>query len=167
MKRSRNDFYRLSAELQADLNDLQTVAAENTRAWERIGLGADDPLDWAALGYTIHNVYGVMENYCLRVAKFFENGLEGTSWHKELMHRMTISIDTLRPALFDQKTYLLVDELRSFRHLFRNLYARPLDPERTRLVQRKVAPAVQAFVDSHQQFTRKLEVIAAGLDGED
>ena len=33
--------------------------------------------------------------------------------------------------------------------------ARPLDPERTRLVQRKVAPAVQAFVDSHRQFTRR------------
>ena len=167
MKRSRSDFHRLSAELQADLNDLQTVAAENTRAWERIGHGADDPLDWAALGYTIHNVYGVIENYCLRVAKFFENGLEGTSWHKELMHRMTIAIDTLRPALFDQKTYLLVDELRSFRHLFRNLYARPLDPERTRLVQGKVAPAVQAFCNAHRQFSRRLDVIVAGVDSED
>jgi len=166
MKRSSSDFQRLGAELQADLNDLQAVAAENTRAWERIGHGADDPLDWAALGYTIHNVYGVMENYCLRVAKFFENGLEGTSWHKELMHRMTIAIGTLRPALFDQTTYLLVDELRSFRHLFRNLYARPLDPERTRLVQGKVAPAVQGFLGAHRQFTRQLEVIAAGLDDE-
>lgn len=166
MKRSTIDFQRLSAELQSDLSDLQVVAAENIRAWERIGHGADDPLDWAALGYTIHNVYGVIENYCLRVAKFFENGLEGTSWHKELMHRMTISIGTLRPALFDQKTYLLVDELRSFRHLFRNLYARSLDPERTRLVQGRVAPAVQAFHDAHRQFARQLEDIIAGLDDE-
>lgn len=74
----------------------------------------------------------IIESYCLRVARFFENGLEGEAWHKELLHRMKLQIGTQRPALLNEDTYLLVDELRSFRHLFRNLYARPLDPERTR-----------------------------------
>lgn len=164
MKRDRDDFERLIAELRSDAEDLHVVVAENARAWERIDGGADDPLDWAALGYTIHNTYGVIENYCLRVAKFFENGLEGAGWHKELLHRMTLSIGTLRPALLTNDAYRLIDELRSFRHLFRNLYARPLDPERTRLVQSKVGPAVTAFTEEHAMFVGKLEEIAAALE---
>lgn len=164
MTRTRADFERLIAELESDAADLSVVAAENTRAWERLQNGANDQLDWAALGYTIHNVYGVIENYCLRVAKFFENGLDRDGWHRHLLHRMTLAIGTLRPALFDSATYLSIDDLRSFRHLFRNLYARPLDPARTSLVQAKVGPAVRAFTAAHADFVRKLEVIAAALE---
>ncbi|TVQ19192.1 MAG: antitoxin [Spirochaetaceae bacterium] len=164
MKRSRSDFERLLAELNTDVRDLNLVVAENARAWKRIEHGATDSLDWAALGYTIHNVYGVMENYCVRVAKFFENGLEGESWHRELLRRMTLDIPTIRPALLTEETCALVDELRSFRHLFRNLYARPLDPDRTRLVQGKVGPATDAFVDAHRGFAAKMQQIASALD---
>jgi len=94
MRRDREDFDRLIAELQSDMRDLEVFVAENSRGWDRIEHGADDPLDWAALGYTIHNVYGVIENYCLRVARFFENGLDGARWHRELLHRMTLAIGT-------------------------------------------------------------------------
>ena len=167
MRRNREDFERLIAELQSDAGDLQVVVTENVRAWERIENGADDSLDWAALGYTIHNVYGVIENYCLRVAKFFENGLEGGNWHRELLHRMTLAIGSLRPALFNEDTYLLIDELRSFRHLFRNLYSRPLHPDRTKLVQSRVAPAVDAFEGAHREFIAKLQEIAVALDDVD
>jgi hypothetical protein len=166
MKRTTDDFERLIAELRSDAADLQVVVAENGRAWERIEHGADDRLDWAALGYTIHNIYGVIENYCLRVAKFFENGLEGGGWHRELLHRMTLSIGSLRPALLSADAYVLIDELRSFRHLFRNLYARPLDPDRTMSVQARVAPATAAFRDAHDAFVARLETIAAALDDE-
>jgi hypothetical protein len=164
MKRSSTDFERLIAELNSDVTDLQSVVTENARAWERIALGATDRLDWAALGYTIHNVYGVMESYCLRVAKFFENGLEGESWHRELLRRMTLEIPSLRPALLNEETYRLIDDLRSFRHLFRNLYARPLDPDRTQLVQATVGTATSAFVDAHTAFIARMEQIAAALN---
>jgi hypothetical protein len=161
------DFERLNAELESDVRDLSLVLAENVRAWQRIENGATDRLDWAALGYTIHNIYGVMENYCLRVAKFFENGLEGPAWHKDLLHRMTLAIGDVRPALLTDDAFYLVDELRSFRHLFRNLYARPLDPERTRLMQSRVAPAVEAFQAAHRTFSADLREIARGVESDD
>ena len=167
MKRSRSDFDRLIAELNSDVRDLNLIVAENARAWTRIEEGATDSLDWAALGYTIHNVYGVMENYCVRIAKFFENGLHGESWHRELIRRMTLDIPTTRPALLSAETYALVDDLRSFRHLFRNLYARPLDPDRARLVQAKVGPATGAFTDAHRGFAAKMEQIASALDDDE
>ncbi|MFP4153634.1 MAG: nucleotidyltransferase domain-containing protein [Alkalispirochaeta sp.] len=43
--------------------------------------------------------------------------LDRDSRHKELLRRMTMEIETVRPALLNEATYLLVDELRSFRHL--------------------------------------------------
>jgi hypothetical protein len=163
MQHRRTDFERLIAELAADAQDLRGLVVENTRALGRIQLGANDSLDWSALGYTIHNIYGVIENYCLRIAKFFENGIAQDWWHKELLRRMTLSIGDLRPALLDNEALLLIDELRSFRHLFRNLYARPLDPERMRLVQAKVKPATEAFLKAHEVYVLKLSTIAMNL----
>ncbi|MCA1949980.1 MAG: hypothetical protein LDL24_05390 [Treponema sp.] len=56
-----------------------------------------------ALGYTIHNIYGVMENACLRIARFFENGLNQNSWHRELLDRMIIEIPGVRQALLTKR----------------------------------------------------------------
>lgn len=163
MRRQKIDFERLMAELEADIRDYRSLLDENKRAVGRIEQGADDPLDWAALGYTIHNLYGVIENYCLRIAKFFENGIGQDPWHKELLRRMTLAIGDLRPALLDSEALLLIDELRSFRHLFRNLYARPLDPGRMRFVQAKVQPASEAFLRAHESYLVKLKIIAEAL----
>ncbi|MFZ4617433.1 MAG: hypothetical protein ACOYM2_14725 [Rectinemataceae bacterium] len=165
MRRRKTDFDRLIAELDADAKDLSALLEENRRAQGRLDHGAIDRLDWAALGYTIHNIYGVMENYCQRIAKFFENGLDSESWHKDLLRRMTLTVGDLRPAFIDEEAFLLIDELRSFRHVFRNLYARPLDPARVGLVQAKVKPAFEAFLEAHEAYTSKLEAIAQGLEG--
>lgn len=73
-----------------------------------------------------------------------------------------LAADVARPV-----DVIRLDELRSFRHLFRTLYAQPLDPDRTRLVQSKVDPAVNAFEDAHREFAAKLEQIAAALDRAD
>ncbi len=160
----RADFEVLIAELDADARDLSGLFEENRRAQGRLDHGAIDRLDWAALGYTIHNIYGVMENYCLRIATFFENGLDRESWNKDLLRRMTLTVGDLRPAFIDDETLLLLDELRSFRHVFRNLYARPLDPERVGFVQAKVKPAFEAFLEAHAAYKSKLEAIARGLE---
>ena len=163
MQRRKADFDRLIAELEADAKDIRGLVEENERAMGRIDQGAVDRLDWAALGYTIHNLYGVIENYCLRIAKFFENGLGQDAWHKELLRRMTLTIGDLRPAFLDEQALVLIDELRSFRHLFRNLYARPLDPQRVRLVQAKVKPASEVFLKAHEAYVVKLVAIATEL----
>ncbi len=57
--RSRESLLALIAELDGDEREIARVLAHNERAWERIVSGADDPVDWGALGYTIHTLYGV------------------------------------------------------------------------------------------------------------
>jgi hypothetical protein len=138
---------------------VQQLQAINSRAAARIAAGAEDYLDYAALGYTIHNIYAVMENACLRIAKFFENNLSDPSWHKELLERMKLTIENVRPAFLDDETYLLLDELRAFRHVFRNLYARPIDSDRIALVQKKVPVAVESFSNAVERYIRTLRQI--------
>lgn len=107
MKRTPDDLQRLIAELQNDAHQVKQLSATNNRAVDRIAAGADDYLDYAALGYTIHNIYAVMENACLRVAKFFENNVSDPSWHKELLERMKLTIEGVRPAFLDEYTAAL------------------------------------------------------------
>jgi hypothetical protein len=163
MKRSKDDYGRLLAELSADIQDIEQLAISNTRALARISAGSTDPLDHAALGYTMHNLYCVIENYCLRIAKFFENGLDAHSWHKELLERMTLQIAGLRPALLQRDDLLILDDLRSFRHDFRHLYARPLDPDKVMMVQNRVPQALARFRAADRAFQAALQAIRTSL----
>ncbi|MDN5362434.1 MAG: hypothetical protein PWP70_1481, partial [Moorella sp. (in: firmicutes)] len=51
-------------------------------------------------------------------------------WHKELLDQMTLEVPGLRPGLLDGKTARNLDELRAFRHVFRNIYGFSLDPDK-------------------------------------
>lgn len=132
----------------------------NEEAWERIESGAEHVLDWSALGYTLHTVYTGMENYFMRVAKAFENDVPPESWHRELLHRMSLAIPGVRPALLPKELVRLIDQLRSFRHVFRHLYDDRLDPDRIRLLQSRV-PAMRAgFGSAHASFIESIAIAA-------
>ncbi len=47
---------------------------------------------------------------------------------------MAISIEGIRPSLVSQESYALLDNLRSFRHLFRHAYSYELDARKIQLV---------------------------------
>lgn len=149
---------RLREELRQDAARLVDIERKNTRAAERIAAGARDELDYAALAYTIHNLYGLIENYALRIAKTFENHIEGSSWHRDLLERLALDLSPIRPALWDRPTVKLLDELRRFRHVFRNMYADDLDPQRVLLVQERVPQTVSLVRIAHRRFAAALEI---------
>lgn len=163
MKRDREAIDTLQAELRWDLDQIPDLIRGNLKAHERIRAGATDQLDYAALGYTLHNLYGVMENACYRIAKFFENGLSASSWHRDLLERMRLEIPDLRPAFLSKEEFLLLDELRAFRHVFRNLYNRPLDPQRLELVQAKVGTTHTTFIAAVDRYLDFLEALKGSL----
>lgn len=154
----------LIAELNADVEGLGDLAETNLRADGRIRHGATDELDWAALGYTIQNIYNALESYFLRISRFFENDLPPSTWHRELVERMTIEIEGLRPRLLDSSLAQDIHELRAFRHVFRNIYGTRLDPERTRIVQNRVPSALTAFRRAHARFVTELRAVAEMLE---
>lgn len=163
--RTRDDFRRLMAELAVDMETLAILFDKNRTMTERLEHGADTEFDYAALGYTLHNLYCCQENYFLRVAKFFENGLDPATWHRDLIDRMVVEIPGLRPRLLDRDLAGRLDELRGFRHRFRNVYQSSLDPERIRVLNGKVPGLVADFRTTHGAFLATLEYLAAGLQG--
>jgi len=117
-----------------------------------------------ALGYTIHSLYGVLENYFLRVSKFFENSLPGDRWHKGLVEKMSLEIPDVRPPVLtrrEDKQEVL--ELLKFRHRFRNLYGEDLDPQRTAEIERIAQHFFSRFPDIHATFREKIMAIAESL----
>lgn len=166
MKHARDDYRRLIAELSVAVSTIRSSIDLNEAAWARIGAGATAALDWAALSYTIHNLYGGIEQYCTRVAKFYENDLSTSAWHAELLERMTLSIEGVRPALFGRDLLWQLDDLRRFRRLFRHMYDRPLDPERVKKMQQSLQAVLPGFLDAHERFIEKVQFIAGKVTDE-
>lgn len=149
----------LVGELERDMRTLKALVSENGRAEARIKAGATDSLDFAALAYTIHNIYCLLENYFLRVAKTFENHIDQDSWHRDLVRRMSIEVEGVRPALLDDRTAQAVDELRAFRHIFRNIYQTELKAGKVLELQAGLPATLEAFQQSHGQFVARLRAM--------
>jgi hypothetical protein len=152
-----NGIRILIGDLGKDMRTMEGLVAENRRAQDRIEAGARESLDYAALAYTIHNVYCLMENYFLRVAKTFENHVDGDAWHKDLVRRMSIEVPGIRPAMLDDETAAGIDELRAFRHVFRNVYQNPLKPKKVLELQEDVPGTVAAFTRQSVEFISKIQ----------
>jgi len=161
--KNADDYRRLAGELTIDLELLYALQAKHAKAAERAVMTLDDELLWAAVGYTIHNIYCLLENYFLRISKFFENGLDPSSWHAELVDRMCIEVAELRPRLFDTDFAHRIDALRRFRHAFRNMYQSELDPRRIRILNDDIPGIIRDFARWHAAFTDSLSIIADGL----
>lgn len=151
--RSSDAIAQLRAELRQDLEFITVNHAKNREMTRRIDERSSvDEFDFAALGYTIHNLYNALESYFLRIAKFFENNLDNREWHRSLVERMTLSIEGVRPALFDRDFAVRVEELMRFRHLFRNLYKTPLIPQKVLFANDYAASILDRFTEYHDRF---------------
>ena len=104
-----------------------------------------------SLAYQLHNLYCAFEDLFKIVADSFENRIEDrTRYHRELLWRMKISIEGVRPALLSEESYRLLDSLRAFRHFFRHAYSYELDP-------RKVALVVEDALKLRELYQQEIE----------
>lgn len=156
---------QLRAELKQDYEIIELNYTKNREMTQRIAASGElDEYEYAALGYTLHNLYNALEAYFLRIAKFFENNLDEAEWHRSLVRRMTLEISGVRPALYDRQFASQVDELMRFRHLFRNLYQAPLQPEKVDFANRSADGLLDAFRGYHEEFDSFLRRLKADLE---
>ena len=154
----------LVQELVSDATVIDRVLARNRTAWERIRRGADDPVDWGALGFTIQTLYGVLENYFLRISKHFENDLPSERRHAALVERMRLDVPGVRPAFLQaREEERQLREILRFRHRLRHLYGEDLDPRKTAAVQEIVMDFLSRFPALHADFVARLRSIADEL----
>lgn len=154
----------LIRELEGDAVEIARVLEHNRRAQARMVAGANDPVDWGALGFTIQTLYGVLENYFLRISKYFENNLPAERWHTALVEKMSLDIPGVRPSFFTEKRHeQQVREIVRFRHRLRNLYGEDLNPRKTAEIQKTVEGFFREFRVLHARFIEALIGIADAL----
>ncbi len=115
------------------MNQLETIENLFEKVEERKSPASS--AEWESLAYRLHNLYCAFENLFELVAGFFENQIDARGkYHLELLKRMTIEIEGIRPALLKPKTVRLLSNLRAFRHFFLWAYSAELDERKLRLV---------------------------------
>lgn len=129
------------------LEDCRVAEQALATAGLRLAEKTDSGLEGCA--HHLARVYNVIEQMALRVAKTFENQIDDESgWHAELIGRLSIQIDGVRPALFPPSLRQPLRELRGFRHVFTHAYELELDPDKLALLlkyARQVAPGLPAL----------------------
>ena len=69
----------------------------------------------------IVDYYTCAETLFLRASQFFENDLEASRWHADLLDKMTLRIEGVRDPVIGDETAQWLGELMRFRH-FRRYY---------------------------------------------
>ncbi|MGQ9533510.1 MAG: ribonuclease toxin HepT-like protein [Desulfotomaculales bacterium] len=84
-------------------------------------------------GSILHDYYVAVENIFKVVAGRIDRTVpSGEYWHKEILEQMTLEVPGVRPPVVAPETARKLDELRAFRHVFRNVYGFNLSPEKIR-----------------------------------
>ncbi len=143
----------------ASARALQAIVEYDIAAVRRLAarLEAVDPRQWSrqeqeSAAYQLHNTYNALENSFLQVSRTFENHItQPERWHRELLEKMFLDLEPLRPALLPAASRPLLRDLLAFRHLFRHAYESELDAgklERLLTAWRGGWPAVLAALES-------------------
>lgn len=156
----------LLGELELDANRLDSLEAKYRLVKEKLARIDPDEFDYIALAHTIGGLYSCMENYFTRIAKHFENRIDPTTWHWDLLNRMMIRVPDIRPAVLTEQQAREIDQLRSFRHVLRHMYLDDLDPHRLSLVDARVPDAIEAFRTADRAFRDTLGQLLLSLDAE-
>jgi len=148
----RERLSTLKAAIEAQLGEIDRVYERIEK--RRTGQG---PAYIESLAYQLHNLYCAYEDLFKIVAEYFENQIEDeTRWHQELLWRMTLSIEGVRPALLSRESFRLLDSLRAFRHFFRHAYTYELDPRKVRLVLEDALAVRKKVLDDVHRFLQAL-----------
>lgn len=111
------------------------------------------------IAYHLHGLYTAFENIFRSIAAAFENQLEPSGWHRQLLHRMQLDLSPRRPAVIDAEAYDKLDEMLRFRHVFRTMYGIDLDPLRLQLALRKALELRPLYQDQIERFLEFLHAM--------
>ena len=84
-----------------------------------------------AMASFIHDIYTGIEKLLEGLVKYFDGQLPaGEDWHRKLLARAAFPNKDVRPAIISGEAILILDELRSFRHVSTDRYLSNLIPKR-------------------------------------
>lgn len=147
----------LVGRIRQELEEIQRILERINEGWERSRRSVDDYyIDGVALN--LHGLYTGFERIFTQIAETIDDDLpQGEDWHKLLLAQMKSEIPGLRPAVISNEMWEVLDDLRKFRHVVRNVYTHHLDPVR---LGKLVIRSTENFAQLHAEisaFARFLE----------
>jgi hypothetical protein len=100
--------------------------------------------------------YTAIETIFVRVARFFENSLEGERWHADLLDRMAFEIPGIRPRVISGKTQADLKELMKSRHFSRYYVELEYDWDRLDFLLLKYHAVKLAIRAEIEEFEKRL-----------
>lgn len=146
-------LFEMISEIERDLQNLQELRSE----LEGI-LSDSDIIARRAKGSILHDFYNVCERIFKKISIDMNGGYEDTDrWHKNLLYRMTIAVERLRPAVVSEELAADLDEFLAFRHLFRNIYGFELKGNRIEYLSGKFIKVADKFEKEIRGFIQILK----------
>jgi len=106
----------LAAVIRSDLQSIERIEIHVNQ----LNLNNISRVELDSLGYSLHNIYNALENSFKQISLVFENHVrDQTRWHRELLEKMFLDLDPLRPPVLPAEARSVTSDLLGFRHLFR------------------------------------------------
>jgi hypothetical protein len=119
----KNNYVVLKSEIIAELEKIQKVTNNIVSLYSNIKDKTPSLIELSAMATFLHNFYSGIENIMKRIAASLDNDIpSGTSWHTDLLKRMSIEIAGIRKNVFSQNTINELTDYLSFRHMFIHSY---------------------------------------------
>ncbi|NSW84583.1 MAG: hypothetical protein HPY90_15390 [Syntrophothermus sp.] len=162
--RDRNRLLTLASELQALVNEIETITRQG-REWLATRSSNPDIYDLRAAGSILHDFYTALEDGFELIAQVINGGCpRGEDWHRRLLQSMALDVPGVRPPLLTRELVQELDEYLRFRHVFRNVYGHHLEWERIAPLMQNLAQVSIRTCRAVERFGKFLTRLAGELD---
>jgi hypothetical protein len=158
----KNKIKILEADIEKEIENLELILKEFEK--EVVPMLEHNYIrnfDKLAVGGYLHNIYNGIENIFKNIAKFFENNISKEMYHSELLKRMTVNIKGIRPNVIDYELFVLLNDLKGFRHVFRHSYHFELDWEKERITAKRIPVIIDKLKVQINNFFAKLKTLVS------
>jgi hypothetical protein len=112
------------------------------------------------------NFYTCIETVFFRISQYFENSLDGTKWHKDVLQKMTLSVPGIRERVISDDTYRDLEEILRFRHFKRYYFDFNYDWDRLELVRKKFLSTRISVREEVTAFREYLYTLVEEVEGQ-
>lgn len=158
---TKNGLFALKKEIEKELKDLQRLNEEMIQV-----LSHKKPsfLETRAAGSILHDFYSGIEKIFRRIASRIDRDVPpGEDWQTELLIRMSIPLDDIRPRVISEGLKEQLADYLRFRHLFRNIYGFELKWERCKTLGMMLSRVFSLFQKEIKKFLRFLDSIQKAM----
>lgn len=136
------------SEIKKELQNLQELRTEMEKIKTEQGI-----IFKRSKGSILHDFYNCCERIFKKIAIELNSGYEDSErWHKNLLYRMTLPLEGIRPRVISDELAAELDDFLAFRHLFRNIYGFELKGDRIDYLSYKFDRIAERFKQEIEAF---------------